>query len=300
MAVDFWSVDRKDLFDTLQDILKGEAPDAVIIDHILSNVARPKGEVRAEGSTVAGMVRDNWPRCPIIGVSAARKAERARALSKAQYDAFYSYLDLKAAADYLPIVAMGFRKVAACIGKDDACLTNLLDAPPDEENIVRAVMPENLRTELDDDTLPGRMFRWVDGVLRSRPGPLYDRLWTATLLGIKEDSVEKVHDLLAGAAYTGVFANPDGPRWWRDTVKAIIFDKTGPGVGELPWEAGRRLPGITPKDHSHCYACQQDLPDTVAYLDEVSDKLEPMHRRCTVPHPRYKKEPFFEEIRMMG
>lgn len=299
LDITFMSVRGTSLGAKVGEMLNGPQQDVVVIDHFLNNAELVEG-IGARGSTVADIIRDKWPTCPIIGVSAAQKVGRARALSKNQYDALYSYLSLKSVADYLPIVAAGFRSAAECIGENEICLISLLEAPEGEDEVIRATMPEDLRAELDDDTLPGRLFRWVHDTLLGRPGLTYDRLWAATLFGIKQDSLDKVSGLLEGALYRGVFRKPHQPRWWRDTLKTTIYAGTEAEVHELPWEAARRLPGISADDYSKCASCGKDLPDTVAFVDVASEERRQVHRRCTRPHPGRKKEPFFEEIRVMG
>jgi hypothetical protein len=60
------------------------------------------------------------------------------------------------------------------------------------------------------------------------------------------------------------------------------------------------LDGITRRFYSECYACDdENPPDTVAYLDTESDERQPMHLKHTVLHPGFKRELFFEDIRMM-
>ena len=66
-----------------------------------------------------------------------------------------------------------------------------------------------------------------------------------------------------------------------------------------PWEQGRKLAGITEKDHSICYASGEAFPETVAFIDETATKRAPMRLKYTVPHPQFEESLFFEEIRMM-
>jgi len=77
----------------------------------------------------------------------------------------------------------------------------------------------------------------------------------------------------------------------------VFYKKCPPRSGQTPWEVGRGLPGITPRDHSKCHVGDKEFPEVVAYVDAKSEERHPMHLRCTVVHPRYQKELYFEEPR---
>ena len=133
----------------------------------------------------------------------------------------------------------------------------------------------------------------------AKPGFLYDRLWTATLLGIKEESFPKVESIFSGAKYSGIFADKGNERWWQSKLREILFLKFPESKEIYPWKLGRQLPGIDETDYSKCHASGEDFPETVAFTDEAAKKRVPMRLRYTVPHPGFEKSLFFEEIRMM-
>jgi len=66
------------------------------------------------------------------------------------------------------------------------------------------------------------------------------------------------------------------------------------------WRVGRGLSGLTSRDFSKCCVCEEPFPEIVGYLDPGSNDRRAMHLRCSLPHPRQKKEVFFEEPRIMG
>lgn len=132
----------------------------------------------------------------------------------------------------------------------------------------------------------------------SRPGFLFDSLWIATLLGIKETSFHKVEKLFKSTLYTGIFSIESNPRWWKASVLAILSVK----VKErgLSQEKGRKLDGIRRSDYSQCFVEPTEIPDTVAFEDEtISSNRHPMSLKNTIPHPLYTDMLFFEQIRMM-
>ncbi|GAH64337.1 unnamed protein product [marine sediment metagenome] len=132
-----------------------------------------------------------------------------------------------------------------------------------------------------------------------RPGFLYDRLWTATLLGLNENGFKKVEKLFTTAKYKGIFADESRERWWKSELIRILSKHVN--VPGLPWEKGRSLPNITTRFYSKDYYSnfKEEYPETVAYTDETSNKRAQMKLKYTVPHPKYDKLLFFEEIRIM-
>src|SRR3990170_4438351 len=67
----FINVKGKDLRVELNSVIKQPKPDLVIIDHVLDKTSRDS--LIKFGSTVAELMRDTWPTCPIVGISAAKK-----------------------------------------------------------------------------------------------------------------------------------------------------------------------------------------------------------------------------------
>ncbi len=131
-----------------------------------------------------------------------------------------------------------------------------------------------------------------------KPGFLYDRLWAATLLGIKEESFQKVEGIFAKAKYDGLFADDANVRWWQCKLKEILFSQFPDSEEVYPWKLGRELPEIEEDDYSKCGTSGDDYPETVAYTDEAANTRTPMRLRHTVSHPNFEKLHHFEEIRM--
>jgi hypothetical protein len=132
-----------------------------------------------------------------------------------------------------------------------------------------------------------------------RPGLLYDELWVATYLGLREAGFRKVENWFRGARYSGVFANEDDPRWWASPLAGLLYSQCDPRPGEMPWVTVRRLHGVKKDEFSRCYACGNDYPETVAFLDASTERRAAMHLRCTTLHPHFTRELWFEDIRVM-
>jgi hypothetical protein len=183
--------------------------------------------------------------------------------------------------------------------KDVNDILKLLLAPQNDKKRLKSIMPEDIKGHLGDKSLLTNISKWVRYTLLAKPGFLYDGLWTATLLGIRETSFSKVHKIFEKAKYTGIFSDDNNKRWWQSRLKEILYSKVKDNNANPPWVLGHKLPNITKKDHSICHVCEKEFPETVAYIDVSSTRREPMHLRCTVSHPSFESTLFFEEIRMM-
>lgn len=295
----FRNVKGQSLEKEVAEMLQKAVPDLVLIDHFL-DATRTDGLGLSHGSTIAETLREHWQQCPIIGITAAKKRPNVDHHKESIYDELYSYRDFTHVVDYLPIIVQGFRSLSRSNFKSIKAIIRRLKASKDDWNRLESILPDDLKREFDDPTLPSRLFKWIRHPLIERPGFLYDSLWAATLVGIKEASFEKVKEIFSGALYKGIFASPSEPRWWASQLRRILYEKCPDSEGLLPWEVGRNLPGITKSDYSKCYSSGEPFPEVVAYVDEESDERHPMRLEYTVPHPKYEKLLFFEEIRIMG
>lgn len=136
-----------------------------------------------------------------------------------------------------------------------------------------------------------------------KPGFLYDRLWTATTLGIKNESFKKVETLFEKARYKGIFSMQGDlktQRWWQSIIKKTLFSEVLDSDEVLPWNLGYKLRGLIKNDRSRCHSCGKENPEIVGYTDEDAKTAVPLHIGCSMPHPRFESSLYFEEIRMQS
>jgi len=298
---DFRDVKGKNLAKYLPSVLRSRRPALAIIDHVLDKTASEK-RIFETGASVAEIVRQTWPSCPVMCVTAVGKMESIDERTRRLYDDLFLIEDFEAVLPRFPVIAHDFLRVSSSRFRKPDGLLRLLDVPPQDRQRLLAVLPQDLKTGFADRSLASRLYAWVDHVLLERPGFLYNDLWTATFLGITTKAFHtKVESRFREAVYKGLFAFPNRKRWWTTTLAAILYRLCPPQPGEMPWEAGRRLRSIARRDYSECYVCRKHSPppQIAGYLDASSDERQPMHLECTVSHPGFKKEMFFEEIRMM-
>lgn len=300
--IKFKNVKNKDIIDELNQLLsEGEPPDLVLMDHMLNKVKI--GNFKT-GSTAAEYIRENnrWRDCPIVCITAMPLNDDVFDLHrKSIYEEVIEIAKISNYYSNLLSIAESFKILKARPPQNTDDLINLLKAPTDEIKRLKDILPEDFKTEIGfkDRSLLYRISKWVRHTLLEKPGFLYDRLWTATLLGIKEDSFKKVEKYFIDAKYDGIFADKTNETWWQTKLREILFSKFPDSDTIFPWILGRELPEIEKKDFSKCYASGEDFPETVAYIDETSIKRAPMRIRYTVPHPDSERSLYFEEIRMM-
>jgi CheY-like chemotaxis protein len=299
LDVKFIDVENKNLPAELKQILSGDEPDLILMDHMLNRV-NINGYER--GSTAAEVIHEEWPDCPIVCVTAAplRNIDRHQ---RSIYEDIFEFDNISLYDSTIISIAESFQKLKMKKNRPQSIddFIKLLRAPEDDKERLIAVIPKELKNEelYQDESLLLTISRWVRHTLMAKPGFLYDRLWTATLLGIKEESLPKIEHIFSKAKYSGIFADKGNERWWQSKLKEILFLQF-PEIDEIyPWKLGRKLPEITEADFSKCYASGEDFPETVAYTDEAAKTRKPMRLRYTVSHPGFEKFLFFEEMRMM-
>lgn len=299
VEAEFKNVKNKNLTSELSNILSKPMPDLILMDHKLNDVATDGFKT---GSTAAEVIREKWPECPILCVTAVPLTDINFYI---HMQSIYEHVfDFDKLSDYdatILSIATSFKRLRERRPKNVDDLIKLIKAPADDEKRLRDILPDNLKKKeaYNDKSLLMMISNWIRHNLMAKPGFLYDRLWAATLIGIKEESFNKVEETFKDAKYAGIFADKGNERWWQTRLREILFSKF-PGKDTIyPWEIGRELPGITQADFSKCYASGEDFPETVAYTDEIARERAPMRIRYTIPHPNFEKLLYFEEIRMM-
>ena len=298
LGYEFVNVWKGDLQAIVENLLTGKERKQVVLDHVLDKTATTNPVFR-RGSTIAEAIKEAWPFCPVIGVTTGMtQLKRVDQRTRHTYDAFFPYDGLSDYLDQIDSIEQGFASIADSVPSDSDDIIALLKPPDIERKRLVEALPHDLK-KWKDKSVASRLHSWVNQLL-NRPGFLYDGLSAATFLGLNESGLAKVEKTFHRAKYSGVFSVDSNPRWWAGMLTEQLYKQLSPGPGEFSWNVGRRLDGITRRFYSECYACDDETPpDTVAYLDRESDERQPMHLKHTVLHPGYKRELFFEDIRMM-
>jgi DNA-binding NarL/FixJ family response regulator len=295
---EFVNVHDQDLAKQFEDLLNSPQPELVILDHVLDKTATTN-PIFQKGSTLAEAIKEKWPSCPVVGVTNVDNVQDIDVRTKRIYDALFPFQDFSHYIGTIEAIKKGFALVTRTKAKTARKLVLLLKPPEDEVERLFAALPDDLKKSSRDPSVASLLYRWTEGLM-DRPGFLYNKLWTATFLGLTESGFLKVAERFKSGKYAGVFARSDDPRWWSSRLSELLYKQCDPETKEMSWHTGRQLPGIKKHHFSRCYACNDESPpETVAYLDAVSDEQYAMHLKCTELHPRYKRELYFEDIRMM-
>jgi hypothetical protein len=249
--VDFHSVDKKNILDAAEKVINRKDADLIIIDHRLH---KSEGIIKT-GATVAELIRESLPDCPMVCVSAVDILREISQTQRNLYDDVFSFAKLQKHYETLKVIAKSYKYMTSNRPKSQDDIIELIDAPAPEKERLLTILPKHLKTNIDDKSLLQRISRWVRFVLLKTPGFLYDELWTSTLIGIKPGSFQKVSNIFKGAGYKGIFSDPSDLRWWAANVKEILYEKVKDKKYRRPWELGHRLKGCSERDRSICYAC---------------------------------------------
>jgi len=296
IKVIFEDVRKKIMEKKIKQILSRPQPDLVLIDHRLNNVSR--GGIIKTGSTTAEIIREKWSDCPIVCITAV-KLKDINLHRQLIYEQVIEYSQLSENYPSLISLAKSFKSLRRKRLKDSNDFIELIKAPQADRVRLSAVLPEELKRNFKDKSLIISISRWIRNTLMAKPGFLYDRLWIATTLGIKEHSFEKIEEIFKGAMYKGIFADKGNQRWWKTKLQGVLYSTFTSSEGQFTWMLGRKLSRIKKQDYSVCYVCKKEFPEIVGFTDETAQTRKPMHLRCSVSHPVFEKALFFEEIRMM-
>jgi hypothetical protein len=293
----FRNVRQENLADVVSEILQDAQPYLVIVDHVLDKTTT-KDPLLRRGSTIAEAIKEKWPACPVVGVTNADNVGDIDLRTQRTYDALLPFVNFGRYVDQITSIASDFARVARKKLSSPRDLVDFLKPPAGEKDRLGAALPDDLKISPADKSTASCLYRWIN-LLLNRPGFLYDQLWSATFLGLTPKGFEIVKHRFTSAEYAGIFANADAPRWWLSRLSEVLYRDVESRAGEMSWHLGRRLPGIKTGHYSRCYVCREEYPETVAYLDASSKERNPMHLKCTELHPSYKRELYFEDVRIM-
>lgn len=270
-------------------------PDLILIDHNLTEIGT--GSIK-KGSTISALIREKNPTIAIACIT-AQDVLSIDSQQRMSYESIFSYDIITDSYLTMQSIALGYRKMKLNLPKDVSELLDLMKAPKEEQLRLETVLPAGIKENFNDQGIYTNISHWIRDVLFERPGFLYDSLWAATLLGLNENGFKKIEKLFAPAKYKGIFADNSKERWWKSELITILSKHVK--TSGLPWEKGRKLPGIMARHYSKDYYTdfKEEFPETVAYLDETTMERAQMKLKYTVPHPKFDKLLFFEEIKMM-
>jgi hypothetical protein len=277
-------------------------PSLVVIDQVL-NKCEWELKIPLLGSSLAEIIRQKWPACPIVGITAgqniATESQWYDFEKRSEFEELIEAQNFGAAIELIYALALGFQLLRGTKSLSLKKIIAFVKPPSGEHERVATAIPDKMRSSSKDRSVPRLTSSWIRKRLMERPGFLYDREWTANLLGLSTKGFNKVEQLFVSAKYSGVFSEPSDPRWWTLALKETLFKTVKNAETNLTWIVGQKLPGLERSDYSVCYVCKELHPEILGYVDTSSDDRRPMHIRCTIPDPRFQSLLYYDDMRVM-
>jgi len=283
-------------------------PDVLLIDYELTKPETGRSPVSYQGGTLASRIRESFPDHPVVlltreGLLAKREYRQMRDFMQIFDDVVYKGNIEKepgAARSLLTSLAEGFARLRGTKPKSWKSLLRLLEAPPEAEDSLRKAGAP-LRSEAHSPTANWRVqeaARWIRGVVLAYPGILYDRLHTATALGIaiQSFSMPSVRKLFAPAEYRGPFQPQEG-RWWRvriyDIAQRVITAAKFSGSANVVFAAAYGKRARTRLKPARCIFSNAVPADWVCYVLQ-----KPVKRQYSLPYHPDDRPAVMDEARV--
>lgn len=267
-------------FETLRNF-EDESVALVIVDQYLSN--KSTIEPFSAGSSLCSVLREKFIDVPIVGISAAARADIPESLLD-EYTAFYELEWLLDASEELKAMLKGFESIREMGKKQKRCsMLKLLNAPPICSDYLNKIIPlEFMSPDLTRKSIS--FYKWCRDVLFCFQGVLLDSAAIAASIGLEESSfLKEVSGELECCEYAGIFARKDRKFYWRDVAYqrlALLANDTGDiklsHYGEI-------LCGGT-KCLATCPICHKKYTEVLAHEENrlTGSRRRAAHYRCVV------------------
>lgn len=259
-------------------------PDLALVDWYLHT-----DDYTGAGPSIEGILRDRFPSIPVYAFSGKYGTDdfdRAQKRGKHRF----ALITAPHRLDDEDLIKdlEGYEQIRDEKGEGIEGIMRLLDAPDDIKEKVQSTLPQEFATGLPDDEDPSsalRFARWLRQEFLEKPGLLWDRIWTATKIGVDEEKFDKYSSDITDAEYTGVFSHRNEV-WWRTSVRDEVYEKADEQdqtVDRL-WKTAPDLFGVEAEDKSACDidSCEKTHPpQTVAASSPSEEPSFQVHYSCS-------------------
>jgi hypothetical protein len=294
---------------------KNTIPDLFLIDFYLGQKESVNGEKYTHsGLTSSALIREKYPEYPIYLVTAEETGNGDANLSiwsQAAECTFDYILTLKKiqreGKNILYYDALDFKVIRSKTPRGDIqALFDLLKVPTSVKEKIKLILPDELKSGLVPETNinpEGNVIsftRWVRGSLFANPGLLYNKLYTATLLGVNFKGFDRISQKFRKALYTGIFSKTTEPKWWASELNDVVFSykKAQQIKSSDTWVVSTTIFSIPEEERSKCIMCNESFPETVGANADNPAEIKPVHYKCSMPDPNKKGQLYFDGYRV--
>lgn len=300
--LEYISLFQKDTLNAVRKILlskpESKSPDIVLVDHVLDKTSDESQQVLQKGVSVVPLLRERWPQSPMLAVTAAYD-DCLNEFGSDIYEEVFDRQNIPTLGTFIPVIVAGYQAAARTSEMYD--MLDALKVPEAEREVIQYALPDVCKKEYGTAKYVHELYRWFRHTLYAHAGFLYDKRWVSLTLGVAEQHFEHYQSKLEDYRYSGIWSEPNDPRWWKALLYSSILDRAETPHGKLIQEVAGKVFRIREEHRTKCAVCEKVWPETFAYADEntPADRQEPVHLRCSELHPRITAIPYFEEPRMM-
>lgn len=297
-------LNNKSVTEFINELFKNNEPDIILMDHKLTEMS----DQNVTGASLTELIRDKWTKIPIVGVTNIDIENGIPESKKVIYDEIIQKDELiknkfliidSIARNYLALNDIYSK--SKNIVSDNAIkksIASCLGASDDDLEKIFKIIPQGLVKNYNKPDFISLLARWIRREFIKQPGFVYDSLWIATILGIKELSFLKIKNKFKEATYHGPFYT-EKELWWKTKVLKLVYNLIKDNVDILPYILEKKFKEIKSKDFVHCENCNELFPEIVGYKDDSLEKRVPLHIKCSLPTDKVTPKLFYEDIRIM-
>jgi len=305
-------MEPKDVTAGLKSLSVEDVPDLFLVDYFLNR--RGKEKYQNQGLTMEGTIRENYPEHPVYGFTVAMEGEEKelrkifseiKQAAEERFDKILNFKDVQRKGNDIYKDALDHRRIRESERGSLKELFQLIKAPEDVKERLKMILPdelhEGLATKGDMEKPEGNAIafaRWVRESLMTKPGFLYNRLYTATHLGMTEEAFEGISGKFGDTKYNGVFHETEPLLWWVCRIDEILFsqDKAKDIENTKPLEVAPEVFEIPEGQRTKCAVCGEKYPETVG-LNLDDEEEQSVHYKCSTVNRDKRGELYFDEPR---
>lgn len=291
--------------------IRKESPELILIDFNLTIPDADGKVIGISGVTLSTEMRQQFPEIPIVLFT--RKSifniqdysNIKQTLSNIDKIIYKNELFSTNALflETLYVLSIGYKKLRESKSKNQDDLLKLLKAPENEhENLKLANPPMSSATKSIWSV--SEIAKWINEILITYPGILYDAIHSATYLGITEEAflTTEVQQFFNKAKYLGIFTPPEN-RWWKSKLLEIATSKMNKSESSFQIREGfpsawKRI-NKNPIENSKCIYSGDSPAEWVCYIlnKPVMIKYSLSYRPDSRPSVMDEARVSFEAIR---